>query len=74
MTEGQFRSLVGSVCGRRISRTWFYELRRELGIDSDSYTSNGARAVAYYAQLRKRRVSPDTAKQMTIQFAEENDL
>jgi hypothetical protein len=74
LTERQFRSLVGSICGRRISRSWFYELRGEMGISSGSYTAKGARAVAYYAQLRKRRIDPDQAKQMTIQFVEENNL
>lgn len=74
MTESQFRALVGSICGRRISRSWFYELRGELSISSDSYTAQGARAVAYYAQLRRRRVSPAKAKEQTIKFVEDNDL
>lgn len=74
LTERQFRSLVGSICGRVISRSWFYELRGELGISSDSYTAKGARAVAYYAQLRRRRVPPGEAKEKTLQFIEANDL
>ena len=74
MTEGQFRALVGSICGRRISRSWFYELRGELGIDSGDFTSEGARVMAFYAQLRRRRVSPSDAKQQTIKFTRENNL
>lgn len=74
LTEREFRSLVCGVCGYSISRSRLFELRWELGIDSDAFTPEGARVMAYYAKLRRRRVPPDKAKEQTIQFAKENGL
>ena len=74
MTEAQFRAQVGAICGRRISRTRFWELRDELGIGTEDFTIKGARAMAYYSQLRRRRVPPEQAKQQTISFIRSNNL
>jgi hypothetical protein len=74
MTETQFRCLVGAICKRVISRTRLWELRLELGIEQDDFTTAGARALAFYAQQRRKRIPPNIAKQRTIYFIRENDL
>lgn len=74
LPERSFRSLVGALCQRRISRSWLFRMRNELGMTPEHFTAKGARAMAYYARLRHSRVSPEIAKEKTIQFIEENDL
>lgn len=74
MTEAQFRATVAAIRGRRIGRTRFWELRDELGITSDDFTVSGARAMAYYSNLRRRRIPPDLAKQRTLVFIRSNNL
>lgn len=74
LTETQFRALVGAIQGRRIGRTRFWELREELGIQPNDFTEGGARALAYYSQLRRRRISPSQAKEQTLIFIRRNNL
>jgi len=74
LPERSFRSLVGALCQRRISRSWLFRMRNELGMTPEHFTAGGARIMAYYARLRHSRVSPEIAKQKTIRFAEEHNL
>jgi hypothetical protein len=74
LTETQFRALVGAICHRRIGRTRFWELRDELGITPDDFTENGAQAMAFFAQLRRKRIPVPQAKQRTVQFIRSNNL
>lgn len=74
MSERLFRSLVCSLVGRRISRTWLWELRQELAMGDEEFTDAYARIVAYYAKLRAANRTPAAARRLTIQFCKENDL
>jgi hypothetical protein len=74
MSERMFRSTVGGIIGRRISRTWLWELRREIEMGDEEFTPTYARIIAYYAKLRSTNRTPSTARRMTIEFCKENDL
>jgi len=74
MSERMFRATVCSIIGRRISRTWLWELRQEMSMGDEEFTPTYARIVAYYAKLRSANRTPSTAKRMTIEFCKENNL
>lgn len=74
LTEEQFRSEVSRRVGRDVSRTTLYRYRDELGLVKRELTLSFAQAIAYYATLRSRRVSPARARQLTIKFAKEQNL
>lgn len=74
MSERMFRATVCSIAGRRISRTWLWELRQEMAMGDEEFTPTYARIVAYYAKLRATKRTPEAAKRMTIQFCKENEL
>lgn len=74
MREPHFRSLVSSLVGREVSRSRLYELRKELALKHEAFTANYARVLAYYAKLRNSKRDPQSARQLTIQFAKDHNL
>lgn len=74
LTEEQFRSVVGEALCRPISRSSLFGYRQELGLVKRELTLGFAQVVAYYVDLRSKRVPPARAKQLTIQFAKEQNL
>lgn len=73
-TEPQFRAQMEYLLRRRVSRTWLYQLRRDLDGCSQDLTWDYARALAYYAKQRQQRVDPARAKQKTVEFCRSNGL
>ena len=74
LTEGQFRSVVGEVLRRSISRSSLFGYRQELGMVKRELSLGFAQVMAYYVDLRSKNVPPARAKQLTIKFAEEQNL
>jgi hypothetical protein len=73
LSEPQFRQQVCWLLGRSLSKTWVYRLRSDLNF-TGLLTYDHAKALAYYAQLRRARVDQPTAIAKTIQFIEEHGL